>query len=173
MTIRYKAIIPKKLNMRVLDQEIRSGMHKIGRQVRNDFRATVRTWDGKPDFELKVSVAFVRRGNARMDIGPIGDEEAVENWLRQQEGTKPHVIRPKQASRLIFSGTYRAKTTPRVLGSGPGGSSGPLVVAREVRHPGTEAREWIETAVEKWQEPFVDEMNLRLSAAAKKSGHSI
>ena len=89
------------------------------------------------------------------------------------QGTKPHIIRPKRAQKLFFKSGYSAKTTPRVIGSNNGGANGPDVFANVVRHPGTKAREFAETLKEKYQKTFGKTMQRAMNNAAKKSGHAV
>ena len=55
-------------------------------------------------------------------------------------GTEPHVITARSGGSLAFGSSYAAKTTPSVIPSRAGGSSGNTVYATSVRHPGVEAR---------------------------------
>ena len=101
-----------------------------------DFKATVKTWKRKPTFRRK-RVAKVRGGLS----GDVTTRDEIYGYVTF--GTRPHLIpkRPKRGgSRLAFRTGYRAKTRPRVLGSRGGGARGPMAFARQVRHPGTEAR---------------------------------
>lgn len=62
-------------------------------------------------------------------------------WL--DEGTRPHVIRPKrEGGVLVFPSQFTPKTSPQRLESRPGGSSGELVFTKVVHHPGTKARNY-------------------------------
>ncbi|MDI9548188.1 MAG: hypothetical protein QM346_11390, partial [Chloroflexota bacterium] len=88
------------------------------------------------------------------------------------EGTKPHAIRPKRARMLAFPGTYRAKTTPGVIGSQAGGGSGETRYASAVAHPGTQAREFHKLIAKKRQSSFKREMEEAMREAARKSGHA-
>jgi len=95
----------------------------------------VESWKRKPKFVRKRAA---RRGN-RID-GDVTTRDEIYGYVTG--GTRRHVIRPRKARRLAFRGGYRAKTRRRVLGSHRGGAYGPLRFAKQVMHPGTEAREF-------------------------------
>lgn len=55
-------------------------------------------------------------------------------------GTKPHIIRAKRAPQLVFMLGGSPRTRPNVLSSGSGTPGTTRVSAKEVHHPGNEAR---------------------------------
>jgi len=70
-----------------------------------------------------------------------------------EEGTKPHVIRPRTKKALAWSGGGR---TAAGLGRGPQGTKkrgGQLIVRKRVNHPGTKGTQMFERA---GQESFAD-----------------
>jgi hypothetical protein len=89
------------------------------------------------------------------------------------EGTRPHLIRAKKKKTLKFQGTYSAKTTPGVIQSKSGGSSGPSLYRQVVRHPGFKGRNFTKPIFAKWRPFFERQMQRALDEGAKKSGHSI
>jgi hypothetical protein len=89
------------------------------------------------------------------------------------EGTKEHIILPKNAKRLRFQNTYTAKTVPGVIGSRSGGPSGDTVFSNGVIHPGTEARNFTKIIEKTWQSKFKRIMEKAISNAAKRSGHAL
>jgi hypothetical protein len=100
-----------------------------------NFKATVESWKHKPK--------FIRRRATRKGRGIEGDvlvRDEIYGYVTG--GTRKHVIRPKRARLLAFRGGYRAKTRRRVIGSHRGGAYGSLRFAKQVIHPGTEAREF-------------------------------
>lgn len=137
--VKFEAIIPKNLagffDFRRLEREMFRSMSDTIRQVEKDYQATVRTWRRKPTF-VKI--------NPRKLFGSIDAKVTTKDeiYFFVEEGTRPHMIRPKRGGRLRFQTGYRAKTKPRRLGSTPGGSFGPFVSSTGVLHPGTVAREF-------------------------------
>jgi hypothetical protein len=100
----------------------------------------VRRWSDKPSFVGKSSLS---RTTLRAFVEVKGTPDARKHFLWTDEGTKPHIIRPRNASALAFSVGYNAVTRPVAqFNVGTGQSTGPRVFAQEVNHPGTEAREF-------------------------------
>lgn len=163
--LRLKAIKPKGINEKAMVAELTAEMKAISDGIAKDFEATTRTWDNKPKFsrDLQSSPSRIR--------AYVWTVDAVYGYV--SGGTKPHRILPKRGKVLRFAGTYRAKTTPGVIGSSNGGSSGPEVFSRGVQHPGTKARNFDEAIEKKWQAPFQKRMNAAMDRAAKKSGHEL
>lgn len=67
------------------------------------------------------------------------------------EGTQPHVIRPRNKRILLFNTPFRSKTVPGKIYSRQGMIGKSKVVARVVHHPGTAARYWNKVIKEKWE----------------------
>jgi hypothetical protein len=131
-----------------------------------DFKKTVATWNDKPTFSSKVDQGAAV-GGVRIQIGT---DDPVYGFV--DEGTKPHIIRPKHGKILAFKGgKYRAKTKPRVIGSTSGGATGKAVFAQVVHHPGTKKREFTKTIANKWKVDFQKEIKNALARAARRSGH--
>lgn len=89
--------------------------------------------------------------------GAVGTDNQIYEYVTR--GTKPHLIRPVRAKSLVFGeGTYRAVTTPGVLGSrrvgtglvGAGGVARPIFT-KLVHHPGTKARGFEEAVAKRLQ----------------------
>ena len=76
------------------------------------------------------------------------------------------MIRPRTKRALAFQAGSTPKTTPGVIGSGPGGASGPLVLTQVVRHPGGRPRRF-DAAVVKEMTPRAIR---RLQAAIDRIG---
>lgn len=171
MTTVFKAIKPKRLKDAALRLHLLNEMRKYGNVIKKDFEATTAKWDGeKPRWEILVSL---QRGTT-VAVASNGPPKGVQKWEWMDKGTRAHDIRPKRpGGMLAFRDTYTSKTMPGVIGSRSGGSSGNLVLAKKVRHPGTKARH-IEAAIRKRHQPrFRRAMERAMKEAAKKSGHSI
>jgi hypothetical protein len=166
-----KAIKPSKLKINNLRLHLLTVMHKVEREMLKDFRATTATWvEHDPKFESLVAMA------------PNGPEVLV--WTDDKiykyvnDGTDPHVITPiAPNTALKFKwdgyGSYKAKTTPKVIGSVK--SSVPQTTQHfaGVMHPGTEARKFDETIEAKWKPKFKDMCNQALKDFGKESGHGV
>ena len=122
---------------------VREVLSELSDDVKDDFNKTTQSW--------KRSPRFTKKELTNADV--IGFEVSTDNDIYRfvDKGTRAHMILPRNAMMLAFPAQYQAKTTPRVIGSQAGGSSGPSVFARGVHHPGTEARDFAETIAEKYQ----------------------
>lgn len=162
---KMKTIKPKALKQKEMRLELLNGLRAVGKKVLKDFELTTKTWDHKPKFELAISL----KGKGPQFLAGTDDE--IYRYVN--EGTKPHRIRPKRAKALRFQGTYRAKTTPGVIGSRGGGSSGDVIFSQGVQHPGTKARNFDKQIGKKWEKSFRNEMHEAMKRAKIKSGHAI
>lgn len=104
-----------------------------------DFNTTTATWSNAP----KANVEFIGDGEAKIFM--VDDRYT---WVN--DGTRAHVIRPRNASRLVFQANYRAKTIGGFIGSRAGGPFGPTVYSRGVMHPGTTGRFFDIAIADKW-----------------------
>lgn len=142
INIRLTSIKPmreKILNPQLLERRLYDALDQTGNIIRSDFRKTTATW--------KRPVSFHKTGPRKLK----GELEVIvstdnEIYSYVEYGTKPHPIVPKKkGGRLVFRAKYKSKTRPRLIGSRRGGSSGPIVIARRVMHPGTQPRQFSAT----------------------------
>lgn len=126
-----------------LVKSIDVGMRSVAEAIAADFDATTNTWRNRPDFKV------TRKGFATFRISTNHFVWGLLNF-----GTKPHIIRPRRAKMLRFAwdgkGSYGAKTSVRWLGSRNARYPSTIVYRRIVRHPGTEARDWIGAVADKY-----------------------
>ena len=139
-----KTIKPKRLDTPAVKREIERVLKAEGDDIAREYRKTVKTWANKPGFEVLTDT---KGGDLIILVGPTGDEAAVNHFVWTDLGTKPHVIRAKNAPRLFFgTGGVKAKTAPGVIGSSAGSRGGvPFTAPLVVNHPGTEARNFTKT----------------------------
>lgn len=128
--------------------------------IYHDFRKTTRTWITKVDWVLITAYASGKNLQAA-----TGTNSKIYMYVTR--GTKPHVIRPKRGRVLSYLSGYRAKTGIRRIGSNAGGAYGTRVFAKEVHHPGTQAREFEETLVDKYQPILKNRMQASLNKVMK------
>lgn len=151
----------------IFRQEMHAAALGIMVSMLKDYEKTVRTWEHEVDFKGEVNDK-----PATISVS-VSTDDPIYGYV--DKGTKPHIIRPKKTNksgRLFFQSKYKSKTTPRIINSHKGGSSGDTVVAKAVHHPGTEAREFTHTIQAKYQPKLKKEMDKAITRAAKKSGHS-
>lgn len=127
-----------------LQRAIINKLHMTGEACAADFEATTNTWNHKPKFT---------RTDVDAETIAVGTDDAV--WGMLDVGTKPHIIRVKRAKFLRFAwngyGSYGAKTRPGFLGSKNAKYPTKINYRKQVKHPGTKARIWTDTAVIKYQ----------------------
>ena len=161
----WKVIKPKPLNIKAINNAARKALKTVGEGFKEDFGATTETWTRQVNFETtykdsKTSASVI-----------VATDDEIYRYVN--DGTKAHIIRPKNGGILRFPGGYTAKTSPGTIGSSAGGSFGASVVARVVRHPGTKARKFDEAILKKWQGKIADELGIVVSVFREESGHAI
>lgn len=108
--------------------------------IKADFDTTTGTWRHKATARIAKRGEFVRE---------IVMSDAIYSMLN--EGTREHLIFPKNSKILRFTTPFRAKTIPRSISSGSGSRGSNVVWSHGVMHPGTEPRAWDTTIAAKWQ----------------------
>jgi hypothetical protein len=170
-----KAIKPARFKSEAFTKAITAAANEAAKQIEKDFEATTKTWKHKPKFVKEVDV---RTSPVQV---LVGTDDEIYRYV--DEGTKPHPIfagiytGKSNKKALAFQwggpGSYRAKTSPGVIGSKAGGPTGPMVAFPFVQHPGTNPRNFDETIQKKWEPRFKRLMEQAMSAGARGSGHSI
>lgn len=137
------------------------------RELLRRYRRSTASWSHKPVFEVLTDST----DTTMTLIG--GTDDPIWNML--DRGTKRHIIRPRPENKsgvLAFQwggpGSYRAKTRPNSLDSGPGGASGERVFRRYVRHPGTKPRQWSKIIKREMDVLAVQIMQRHLARMVKK-----
>ena len=130
--------IAKKAISEALDKDVKPTLIKSHQLV-------VKSWQHQPTFQTRKDI---RPDKITMTVFPVGPNSDIYTFVDQ--GTKPHVIEAKNAPRLVFQTGYSPKTLARPARtvSGGGKATGPVVFAKKVQHPGSEAREFSETIAE-------------------------
>lgn len=168
-----KAIIPPKFNEKAVWDTLETELEKYAPFLIADFERTTSHWKGvKPNF-VKV---MRRNGDQEMilQIRVVGPEEGRKKWKWLNEGTDPHVIRPKgKGYPLRFRTGYQAGSKPKQTYTIGAYTTGPEVAAMHVNHPGFPAREWSDLIVRDHQKSFESWMAAAMGHAAKASGHEI
>lgn len=128
--IRLKPIKPKAdpFNLRKIEAAVREGMEEAADETKSMLERTTSSWQNQPTFTIEQ----------QSDGFTVGTNDPIYGYV--DEGTKPHIITPKRARRLVFNVGGRAKTAPNVIGSTSGARGDTRVFAKMVRHPGTKPR---------------------------------
>jgi hypothetical protein len=131
-----------KSNERATAEVLRGEAGILKADILADYRRTVSTWKHSVSFEALVDT----QADGSFDL-IVGTDDRIYGYVDQ--GTRPHIIRPKHAKALAFLSGYRAKTAPGVIGATGGGGFGSRVFAQLVHHPGTKARKFTQTIFDK------------------------
>lgn len=115
---------------KAMQQAVAIALREEQKALEKDFALTVRTWKNKPQFVATVKATEVS----------VATDNPIYGYVN--EGTKPHLIRPKKAKALRFYRTgFVAKTTPGVLHAQKGAkATKDLTYTQVVAHPGTKGR---------------------------------
>lgn len=140
-----KLIIPKKLiaDPKKLARALTNALNGVAKDIQIDFKVTTQTWEHKPSFPISSPSAYRRI---------VSTDDEVYSFVN--DGTRPHIIRPKGGGVLVFRTPFRAKTLPNRIASGPGGTGATEAIAREVNHPGAAPRAFDKAIKEKWDQRF-------------------
>lgn len=169
MTVKFVPIIPGPLNVDKMLDTLRDMVKKQAKFSNTQFGLTYRTHKHKPSFKEEFKETPKEMTGSALTSG----EGSKDNPYPFLKGTKPHIIKPKRAKSLVFRSDYTAKTSPRIIGSRSGGSSGALVFSQGVRHPGTKDRKFEEEIAKREQPKFEKRGQAAMDKAAKQSGHKI
>lgn len=144
-----KLILPKKLiaDPKKLARALTNALNGVAKDIQVDFKVTVQTWEHKPSFPISSPSAYRRI---------VSTDDEVYAFVN--DGTRPHIIRPKGGGVLVFRTPFRAKTLPNQIASGPGSVGQTEAIAREINHPGTKARNFDKAIHEKWGKQFAQIM---------------
>ena len=166
-----KAILPKDFNDKAVTDILQAEMKKFAPFLVKTFEHTTDSWQGE---KPKFTPVFRKDGGAlRIQVRLAGPKKGREKWLYVNYGTRPHKIKAKPGNTLRFQTGYQAGSTPGQLRTARSSKSGSWRSAKEVNHPGTEARNWKELIIKDYQVAFERWMGAAMSHAARASGHAV
>lgn len=122
-----------------MPQAIDKGFDTLAQESIGLYQKTTRTWKHKPKF-YPVRTA---RGVT------INTDSEIYGWV--DKGTKPHIIKAKNAPFLVFGWPYKAATKPRVINSFKANVGKNLAFKRQVTHPGIKARNFTDEITKRMQ----------------------
>lgn len=160
-----EAIVPKGdiVDTSIMLNEMSLAINQTLELVDRDFRAVTRTWNTEVVFLIKK--AALQGGDLS---GSVSTDSKV--FMYVSLGTKPHVIKPKNAKVLHFKSMYKPKTKPNTIGSSSGGAFGNDVFSKGVQHPGTEARNFHIEIAQRRQVNIQNFMTAAIMRAIKAAG---
>lgn len=122
---------------------MQDAVYKAAGLALSDLQATTQTWVHKPKFDVTIT-----KDGGDYSV-TAGTDDVIYGYVN--DGTKPHEIKPKRSKYLHFQSGYKAKTTPGVIKSIPGGAFGNDVFSRGVYHPGFIGRKFDEAIAKRRQ----------------------
>ena len=133
-------------DVKELKRAIENAGNMSAKAVEADFVSTVTTWEHKPKFTIEHT-----RDSGEWDVGT---DDKIYGYV--SEGTRAHVIKPKDGKRLVFFRTgFKAKSVIGSRRSNIGKKANKdLTFAKQVQHPGTEARKFPETINRIWDKEW-------------------
>jgi hypothetical protein len=123
-----------------IERAVKAALKEAADEAQTLLEGATATWKHKPTF----SQTAVRDGIV------IGTDDQIFEYV--DDGTKPHIITPKRAKRLVFSPGGSPKTRPGVVGSGSGSRGDTRVFAKVVHHPGTAPRNFSKAVAKQMQD---------------------
>ena len=127
----FKVSAPR-LNQDAIRVELLAALEKQSKLLVKEFEKTTKTWHGeKPEFEAQIGLE--QGSGATLEVALTGPQKGIDKWFWLDRGTK--------VRRALMSRDWQSKTTPGLIGSGPGRGR-VLFVSRQLALPGIEAREW-------------------------------
>lgn len=147
MTVKF--IKPDPIKLGDVTKALDLGLQAGGEIVKSEFALFTGTWEQKnqPNWTERKPGSSSITLTIPSGGGSIRVTDRVWSYTTQSnimvwvdDGTKPHIIRPKKAGFLAFQTGFIAKTKPSQIMSGPGANFGLTAFAKEVHHPGTDPR---------------------------------
>lgn len=144
------------------------GIEDTANAMIKDFERTTATWERQPVFQIMGKASRV---GSRVVSVTVGTDDEIYGYV--SNGTKPHLIRPKNGTILRFQTGYTAKTAPGRFLSTAGGASGAFAFAKEVHHPGSKPRRFNELIARKYQAngALAKNVQARINAVAAKGAN--
>ncbi len=167
VVLKFKPIIPRGIDPKVFERELKAEKKKIAKEIKADFEKTTRTWES--------NVQFIEQTKLEGDKWDLKISTRNKIWHYVNEGTKKHMIVARRARALRFKEYSIPKSfAPGFLAgagnliSGPGASFGNDVYTPYVNHPGTKARKFSITITNMWRKRYYDRMRAAMKRAHLK-----
>lgn len=127
-------------------------LNAIGRDMKADFDELVSNWKHRPKFKVLRTPETVSVTTTHEIFGYVNS------------GTRAHIIKPKRAGGLLkFRLGGKAKTRPnntKFRGGSP--ARGAWRAAKQVKHPGTKARNFTRIIANRWNKEGVKRLRAEL-----------
>jgi len=166
----FRSIIPDDFKVDAVLSALKTELAKFGDiYLKPRGEQTTRFWKTPLKWTVKVDVNSKRW---KLNLIMKGSGELLARWRYVDEGTRPHIIRPRRAKRLRFQSGYSAGSSPNQMFTSRASSSGSTVFRPYVKHPGTAARNWSKIIARDTERPLTSWMEAAMKKAARDSGHA-
>ena len=153
------AIIPKTApDTKIYENMISDALTKTGVELSKELLKPTKRWKKPVTMDVRINK---RKGTVR-----VSTKNKVYLWTNA--GTRPRIIVPKKAKRLVFRSKFLSKTVPGSLMSRSGRRGGSLIFAKKVRHPGIRARNWHQIVAKKFRKRTQARFNIAIANANRK-----
>lgn len=134
----YKAKVIKPnlshLQPAIMRVAINRALDEVAQKAKQDFEQTVETWEEKPDFVIEGD---------NLEGRSVYTTDRIYGFVNNGTNVRYATMTPD----------FRAKTTPKVIGS-RSGSGGVHYINKRVPRPGIEARRFDEIIAKKWEAEY-------------------
>lgn len=134
---------------------IERGLDDSARAVADDLERPTREWKRS----VKMQIKAIAEGRQ------ISTDNEIYGYVAK--GTRPHIIRAKNAKYLAFGSVYAPKTIVNSLESRSGGPGPADTFRKEVHHPGTEARNFDKEAAKNARKAYPARMRQAVKEGIK------
>ena len=171
---KFKAIKPGPYRDDAVSAHVGDRMRLLGDFIKESYDRVTSGWTGeRPEWMVKYQAGATW---IQLSIVPANPEsEGSMKWLWLDEGTEgPYPIPkdPNAKGPLFFMSEYSAGSSVGSLTTYKASSSGSLVSAKQVMHPGIAARGWSELLQTEWEDKSAIWAADAMKEAAKLSGHA-
>ena len=158
---------------RQMRDELEREMSETAQEAKTFLVKATQRWRRKPRFRVKLKVS---RGLLRWTVLAIGPNRKVFQFVDKgtgKFGPKKRAYKiPKVPTTkvLCFQTGYSAKTRPIAkFNVGTGRSTGPVVFAKQVIHPGIKARKFTETITKELQADLARRINNAMQRGIRRA----
>lgn len=175
MVAKFRAIKPRPINDKAMSAELRDSMKEASKFAIKDFENVTTGWSGeRPRWQAEY---WANQYQIGFKIFSDPNSEGSLKWRWLDLGTKknyPIPTTPKPPGQwLAFPSVYNAGSAPNRIRTYGSSSGGETVFAKQVIHPGIEARNWTKILQRDDQKMFASWMAPGMTKAARASGHGV
>lgn len=174
MIAKMKAIKPHPLNDEAMSKELRDSTKEFSEYVIKDFDNVTTGWKGsRPKWNVRY---WANQYQIGFQVYTDEKSEGGQKWVWLDLGTKKNYPIPKNpatSKTLAFPSIYNAGSRPNQIRTYNASSGGEMRFAKQVIHPGIDARNWTKILQADEQKVFERWIGPTMQHVADVSGHSM